>query len=109
VQLPKDTINWDDTEAKTAFPDIIVHKRNTQVNLLVIEIKKLTDNENRSTDYNKLVCFTSNDFGYNYGLGLFLELSVNNDPDIFRWFKKGQVVSEYSVAIKDGRIVRNPL
>jgi len=28
LNLPTDNINWDDTEAKTIFPDIIVHKRN---------------------------------------------------------------------------------
>jgi len=42
IELPNDDINWDDTEAKTVFPDIIIHKRNTdRYNLLVIEIKKI--------------------------------------------------------------------
>ena len=30
LKLPKDKINWDDTEAKTVFPDIIIHKRGKQ-------------------------------------------------------------------------------
>ena len=29
LRLPRDRVNWDDTEAKTVFPDIIIHKRGT--------------------------------------------------------------------------------
>lgn len=41
LRLPKDGVNWDDTHAKTVFPDVIVHRRGTSSNLLVIEIKKV--------------------------------------------------------------------
>ena len=27
LELPRDKINWNDTDAKTVFPDIIIHKR----------------------------------------------------------------------------------
>jgi hypothetical protein len=38
---PKDIISWDDTEARTVFPDIIVHKRVPRgPDLLVSETKK---------------------------------------------------------------------
>src|SRR5947208_15951666 len=40
LDLPRDGISWDDTEGKTVFPDIIVHKRGPGPNLLVIEMKK---------------------------------------------------------------------
>lgn len=43
-----------DTEAKTVFPDIIVHKRDSaENNLLVIEAKK-SSNKERHIDFNKL-------------------------------------------------------
>ncbi len=45
VKLPhRDDISNEDTEATTVFPDIIVHRRNSRVNLLVIEIKKGSGN-----------------------------------------------------------------
>jgi hypothetical protein len=42
---PKTDIRSDDLDAHTVFPDIIVHKRNTDENLLVIEVKKSTNPE----------------------------------------------------------------
>lgn len=40
AHLHKKDISPDETEARTVFPDIIVHKRITENNLLVIEVKK---------------------------------------------------------------------
>lgn len=63
----------EDTEAKTVFPDIIVHKRGTKDNHLVIEVKKSTNRVGRTADYAKL-------HGYKKTLGfqfaLFLELGT---------------------------------
>ena len=39
--LCREEIENTDTEAKTVFPDIIVHERNSDNNLLIIEIKKI--------------------------------------------------------------------
>jgi hypothetical protein len=58
----------DDTEAKTVFPDIIIHIRNTSNNLLVIEIKKTTSSENAAFDKRKLAAFVRHPFSYKYGL-----------------------------------------
>src|SRR2546427_10876910 len=38
--MPNTEVGWDDLESKTVFPDIIVHKRVSKKNLLVIEAKK---------------------------------------------------------------------
>ncbi len=46
-----------DVEAVTVFPDIIVHQRSTDKNLLVIEIKKTTSREKRDYDIKKLMAF----------------------------------------------------
>src|SRR5438552_3902549 len=40
VPVPRDRVRGDDLESKTVFPDIIIHKRGTDRNLLVIEVKK---------------------------------------------------------------------
>lgn len=41
LHLPVDVnVTSDDTNARTVFPDVIVHRRNTQENLLVIEARK---------------------------------------------------------------------
>lgn len=47
-------INSDDADAKTIYPDIIIHHRGTDMNLLAIEIKKSTNNEPDKYDIDKL-------------------------------------------------------
>jgi len=66
------------------LPDIIVHMRGQKRNLLVIEIKKDTDDED---DIKKLELFTAPG-KYEYMAGLFIILG---SPDQARWiwFKKG--------------------
>jgi len=80
IEVPKDTITWDDTEQKTVFPDIIVHKRNTPDNLLVIEIKKSNNTVKRDLDKRKLIAFTKDSNGtedsYNYKFGFFICFNV---------------------------------
>jgi hypothetical protein len=43
-----------DEDAKTVFPDIIVHRRGSNENILVIEIKKNSNQTGRDTDLAKL-------------------------------------------------------
>ena len=43
----------DDTTSKSVFPDIIVHRRNTDENLLVIEMKKTTNQLREDFDFEK--------------------------------------------------------
>jgi len=56
-----------DTSGKTVYPDIIVHKRDTDENLLVIEIKKNANREGRCEDLNKIKSFIGK-LKYEYGL-----------------------------------------
>lgn len=48
------------------YPDIIVHHRNTDENLLVIEVKKSTSSGSREFDLHKLRAYMSQ-LGYRYG------------------------------------------
>lgn len=72
----------DDTDAKTVFPDIIVHKRGAKgPNLLVIEAKKTT---NRSgDDLEKLKAFKSNPH-LKYDYAIFLQLRTGPEPGVER-------------------------
>lgn len=68
------------------LPDIIIHKRDTNYNLLVVEIK--TNNQDDTCDIEKLKLFTTNNGDYKYVLGLFIKFNKRNNPSM-RWFKNG--------------------
>ena len=60
LELPidQDRPDWDDTAARTVYPDVIVHKRGKQdENLLVIEIKKESNPMGANFDNQKLKAF----------------------------------------------------
>ena len=57
----KKSIQSDDADGTTVYPDIIVHHRNTQDNLVVIEAKKSTNNS--MGDKEKLQAY-KDDLGY---------------------------------------------
>ncbi len=68
----------DDIEAKTVFPDIIVHQRKTNKNLLVIEMKKSTNtnSHDRDKDIKKLKAFKRE---LNYQFAIFIDIGVQNN------------------------------
>lgn len=84
IPLPKNSVNQQDTEAKTVFPDIIIHKRGSKEdNLLVIEVKKST-NDNNNFDKVKIKAFIDDkDYKYEYGLFLCIDMKGNNDK--YKW------------------------
>lgn len=89
LELPKDHVNWDDTEARSVFPDIIVHIRGSDgPNLMVIEVKKSSNRSGRKHDFNKL-----REYGetLSYSYSLFLIVGTKEDLGNFNyeWFKKG--------------------
>jgi hypothetical protein len=81
-KLPRFVLQPDsqDTDAKTVFPDIIVHRRATNDdNLLVVEIKKTSNGDEREHDRRKLRGYKSI-LGYQYAL--FLELTVGGTAGV---------------------------
>lgn len=56
----------DDDDSVTVFPDIIVHRRNTNENLLVIEAKKTTSRIPDAYDNVKLEAYQT-EIGYRFG------------------------------------------
>jgi len=68
------------------YPDIIVHERNTNRNLLVIELKK--NDSKCQCDIRKLELFTNMKGEFGYILGLLIQF---DDSQLrLRWFKNGK-------------------
>ena len=80
LSLPELKPNNKDSDAQTVFPDIIIHKRNSDNNYLVIEAKKTSSSISKNTDIAKLNAFRAQ-LGYQYAI--FIEFSVaTNEPGI---------------------------
>jgi hypothetical protein len=86
--IPKDTIEWEDTKSKTVYPDIIIHKRGKcECNILVIEAKKAR-NTPHDFDKMKLIAYTKGKL--NYQFGLFLVFDMKKKQCKLTWFKDGE-------------------
>lgn len=96
----------DDIEAKTVFPDIVVHLRQSNDNLLVIEIKKASNRDGTTKDRRKLEAFTGDE--YRYRFGLLLEFGVGGNPSSCEktWFIEG---SQFSKSAKRESAIRSNL
>lgn len=70
VLMIQNNVSINDTDAKTVFPDIIIHKRKTNKNLLVIEVKKSNNLSNLNFDKKKLNAFISDPYNYLFGISL---------------------------------------
>lgn len=66
-------------EARTVYPDIIIHQRGRNENLLVIEVKKSSSTRPADLDLRKLEVMT-HEAGLGYTHAVFLQLPVNGDP-----------------------------
>ena len=64
---------------KKILPDIIIHKRKTKKNLLVIEIKKTTNTASDKDDLRKLSEIKSN---FNYEHALFIRFKAGDSSDV---------------------------
>jgi hypothetical protein len=82
-------------------PDIIVHSRETNDNLLVIEVKKSRNSKKEiSFDEKKLIEFTSKSdkklkttkYGYSFGLSVIFEVGKKNYEKCpsLNWYKAGK-------------------
>ena len=69
VHVTVETVRTDDEQGRTVYPDIIVHHRDTDENLLVVEVKKTTSHVAKEFDLNKL-CEYKRQLGYSHALFL---------------------------------------
>lgn len=84
LKIRRRTIKSDDTQATTVFPDIVVHRRNTDENLVVIEMKKTSSQEDDDYDLGKLKAFKSQ-LGYQFAI--FIKIKTGNEfgIELPRW------------------------
>ena len=80
--LPSDPQPIGSLKARTVYPDIVVHRRNTNHNLLVIEVKKEAniEGDDEAKDKNKLKAFVKEPFCYQHGLFIAFKTS-----GAYRW------------------------
>lgn len=84
--LDGERISSDDTDAKTVYPDIIIHKRGSnEENIVAIEVKK--DGLNTERDEQKLKGFTA-DLFYRYGLLIILKDTLKDTLEGIRYFSR---------------------
>lgn len=82
---------------RSVYPDIIVHKRGSNANnLLVMEIKKSSSNLSREFDIQKLKAYTRNEFKEDilkYKYGVLVEIGVcdkSSEGQKTLWFSEGK-------------------
>lgn len=100
--------NWhvspEDMEAKTVFPDIIIHRRRTDANLVVIEVKKSGGGE-KTKDLEKLRAFT----GDLYYFGLFLRIGWPIDHLELELFIQGEKTGNWTEDLRQALLGVNGL
>ncbi len=75
---------WENTNADTLYPDIIVHSRgNDNNNILVIEVKKSSNSADGEFDKKKIKQLMQRPF--NYKFGLFLRIKLDDENDDLEW------------------------
>ncbi len=82
------------TEARTVFPDVIIHRRGTDRNLVVIEVKKRSGIED-TKDREKIEAFSRSP-EYHYEYGLVLKLGVDGAADLKRYCAESNSWEDWS-------------
>ncbi len=102
LRIKKIEITSDDTEGRTTYPDIIVHKRgNNDNNKLVIEVKKnrSVSCKDKTVDINKVKAFTSSK-EFKYERGLFLLLPVEGNDAKLSWYRNGEMYCKETICLE---------
>ena len=70
------SLNWENSGEGSSFvyPDIIIHKRDTDQNLMDIEVKMAWKNQKKNLDYEKINMYINQ---LKYRFGVYIELSEN--------------------------------
>lgn len=79
LHLPRGTIiSTDDHLAKSIYPDVAVHQRETSNNLLVVEVRNATNHTSLDHDQHKLKALTDPHIWFAYCVGVLLVLARTN-------------------------------
>lgn len=96
VEYNRDKDQKKELDNKAVRPDIIVHIRNTNNNLLVIEIKKSNNLNQVDSDRKRLLRFTSHEGRYKYLFGVLVTFYVAEEyqkPPLIQLFQDGAQLS----------------
>lgn len=85
-KLPREC---DGQHKEFVYPDIVVHHRDYDSNLFVIEIKLNKSDNVDKCDEAKLIEFTNPNGDYKYQVGLFISFNGLSEPKIV-WYKNGR-------------------
>ena len=81
-------------------PDIVVHERlSNERNILIIEIKKTSNDSDGQADRNRLMHCTSNECAFKYKFGLFVRLGVRRRVAYgeLYWYQNGEYNGSFQV------------
>jgi len=91
---PPQPSQTDDESGRTIFPDIIVHKRNSKDNWLVVEVKKSTNKTEGDDEKLRALTQGGGDFAYTLGIHLIIDCS--------------QVAVTSLTCYANGNVIHNP-
>jgi len=83
IHMPDDKVQTNNTKGEIVIPDIIIHHRGTNDNLLVIEMKKTSSNVSNEFDLFKLKEY-GNQLGYKYRIFLHFNTDGENLKEVKR-------------------------
>src|ERR1700754_1578451 len=76
LRLPKGSIvSTDDSNGKSVYPDIVVHRRAVPENLLAVEVRKASNHLPPDHDHRKLRGLTDPHLWFAYRIGVYLTLA----------------------------------
>jgi len=85
--VKSDSIESDDLQTTTVFSEIIIHKRGTNDNFIVIEMKKDSRDEfDCAYDIHKLRAFKKG-LGYKFAMFIKVKTGADYDVNIERWIE----------------------
>lgn len=84
LEIRRRNVQSDDTQATTVFPDIIIHRRGSDENFVVIEMKKTSSQETDDYDLEKLKAFKEQ-LGYQYAIFVKVRTGSNPGIDSVQW------------------------
>lgn len=90
IDIKKLSRKCDGEYKEYVYPDIVIHHRGYDSNLLAIEIKPRKFKNIDECDNAKLIEFTEPKGKYKYQLGLFIGFNGLNKPPQIVWYKNGK-------------------
>lgn len=106
VKHCKDLTKKVDEKELSIRPDIIIHKRKEEDNLIVIELKKShSSSKRKDTDKDRLEYFTCKNFEYKYKLGVFV--LIGKEKFELTFFRNGKDFSKFNYSAENNEFIKD--